>query len=65
VPTRKGPVGFRRNRRQTSSNRLSRITGQNIAAVFDAWSIPLSAEARKACAKYPRAADPRLFEDVL
>ena len=45
--------------------RLSRITGQNIAAVFDAWSIPLSAEARKACAKYPRAADPRLFEDVL
>lgn len=45
--------------------RLSRITGQKIAAVFDAWSIPLSAEAGKACAKYPRAADPRLFEDVL
>lgn len=45
--------------------RLSRITGQNIAAVFDAWSIPLSAEARDACAKYPRPADPRLFEDVL
>jgi len=45
--------------------RLSRITGQNIAAVFDAWNIPISDDARQACAYYPRPADARLFQDVL
>ncbi len=45
--------------------RLSRITGQNIAAVFDAWSIPLSEETRLACAKRPKPTDRRLFDSVL
>lgn len=43
------------------ATRLSRITGQNIAAVFDAWNIPLSDTARQACAKYPRPAAADLF----
>jgi len=45
--------------------RLSRLTNQNIAAVFDAWSIPLSEAARQACAKYPRPTDARLFDGLL
>ena len=45
--------------------RLSRLTGQNIAAVFDAWSIPISEAARQTCAKYPRPSDTRLFEGLL
>jgi len=45
--------------------RLSRLTGQNIAAVFDAWNIPISEAVRQTCAKYPRPSDPRLFEGLL
>ena len=45
--------------------RLSRVTGHNMAAVFDAWSIPLTDAARSACAAYPEPKDARLFEDVL
>ena len=52
-------------KRDQWATRLSRITGHNIAAVFDAWNIPLSDEARRACAQYPKPADPRLFEGVL
>jgi hypothetical protein len=44
--------------------RLSRITGQNIAAVFDAWNIPVSEEARLTCAKHPKPVDRRLFDAV-
>jgi hypothetical protein len=43
-------------KRDQWATRLSRITGQNIAAVFDAWNIPLSDTARQACSKYPRPA---------
>ena len=52
-------------KRDQWASRLSRITGKNIAAVFDAWNIPLTEEARQACAKYPKTDDPRLFESVL
>lgn len=52
-------------KRDQWATRLSRITGHNIAAVFDAWNIPLSDAARRACAQYPKPADPRLFEGVL
>ena len=52
-------------KRDQWATRLSRITGQNIAAVFDAWSIPLSDAARQACAKYPRPTSATLFADVL
>lgn len=45
--------------------RLSRITDANIAAVFDAWNIPISDAARQAAAKYPAPADPRLFDGLL
>jgi hypothetical protein len=45
--------------------RLSRLTGQNIAAVFDAWAVPISDAARSACSGYPRPTDARLFADVL
>ena len=44
--------------------RLSRLTGQDIAAVFDAWNIPLSVAARQTCKKYPRPSDPRLFDGL-
>ena len=47
------------------ASRLSRITGKNIASVFDAWNIPLTEDVRQACAKYPKPDDPRLFADVL
>ena len=35
--------------------RFSRHANADIAAVFDAWKIPVSPAARRACAKYPRA----------
>ncbi len=41
--------------------RLSRLTGQNIAAIFDAWNIPLSDAARQGCATYPRPTEAGLF----
>jgi len=44
--------------------RLSRVTGKDIAAVFDAWNIPLSDEVRQACARYPAPTDPRLFDSL-
>jgi hypothetical protein len=44
--------------------RLSRVTGSNIAAVFDAWNIPVTETARQACAAYPKPADPRLFDGL-
>ena len=44
--------------------RLSRITGHNIASVFDAWQIPLTEAARAACAAFPVPTDLRLFADV-
>ena len=44
--------------------RLSRLTGQNMAAVFDAWNIPLSEKARQTCASYPRPTDSRLFDGL-
>jgi hypothetical protein len=52
------------DKRDQWATRLSRITGQNIAAVFDAWNIPLTDAARQACAGYPAPSDPRLFADV-
>lgn len=52
-------------KRDQWATRFSRITGQNIAAVFDAWNIPLSAEARQAAANYPKPTDSRLFELLL
>lgn len=44
--------------------RLSRIADANIASIFDAWNIPVSEEARQACAKHPKPADPRLFDGL-
>ena len=44
--------------------RLSRITGHNIASVFDAWRIPVTETARAACAAFPAPVDRRLFADV-
>ncbi len=41
--------------------RLSELTGENIATVFDAWNVPISQKAREACAKYPRPKDNKLF----
>ena len=35
--------------------RFSKFTNANIASVFDAWKVPISEEARKACANYPAA----------
>ena len=37
--------------------RFSRFTNANIASVFDAWKVPISEDARKACANYPAAAE--------
>ena len=45
--------------------RLSRVTGQNMATVFDAWNVPLTDAARQACEGYPKPTDPRLFDGVL
>lgn len=45
--------------------RLSRITNANIAAVFDAWNIPISDAARQAGANHAAPADPRLFDGLL
>lgn len=45
--------------------RLSRITRHNIAAVFDAWSIPLSEAARQTCAAYPKPTSANLFDGLL
>lgn len=53
------------DKRDQWATRLSRLTGQNIAAVFDAWAIPISDAARQSCARYPRPTDVRLFQDVL
>ena len=44
--------------------RLSRLTGQNIAAVFDAWNIPISEAVRQTCKKYPHPSDHRLFDGL-
>jgi len=41
--------------------RLSKVTGENIAAVFDSWNIPISESARQACAAFPAPQDKRLF----
>jgi len=41
--------------------RLSRLTGENSASVFDSWNIPISDDARAACAQYPAPKDARLF----
>jgi hypothetical protein len=41
--------------------RLSRVTGENIASVFDSWNIPISDEARKTCSTYPKPKDTRVF----
>ena len=41
--------------------RLSKLTGENIAAVFDSWNVPISAAARQACAAFPAPKDKRLF----
>jgi hypothetical protein len=47
------------------ATRLSRITGQNIAAVFDAWNIPLSDSARQTCAAFPKPTSANLFDGLL
>lgn len=44
--------------------RLSRLTGHNLATYFDAWSVPISETARKACARYPRPPNAALFADL-
>ncbi|MCL2104213.1 MAG: M60 family metallopeptidase, partial [Kiritimatiellaeota bacterium] len=41
--------------------RLSKLTGENIAAVFDSWNVPISEAARQACAAFPAPKDKRLF----
>ena len=41
--------------------RLSKVTGENIAAIFESWNIPMSDETRRACAKYPTPKDTRVF----
>jgi hypothetical protein len=41
--------------------RLSKITGENIASVFDSWNVPISEKAREACAAFPAPQDKRLF----
>ena len=41
--------------------RLSSVTGENIASIFDSWNIPISEEARRICATYPKPKDTRVF----
>jgi len=41
--------------------RLSKVTGDNMASIFDSWNIPVSEETRKTCATYPAPKDPRVF----
>ena len=41
--------------------RLSSVTGENIASIFDSWNIPISDEARKICSTYPKPKDARIF----
>lgn len=41
--------------------RLSKVTGENIASIFDSWNIPISEDARKICATYPAPKDARVF----
>ncbi len=41
--------------------RLSSMTGENIASIFDSWNIPISDETRKTCATYPKPKDTRVF----
>ena len=43
--------------------RLSKITGENIAAVFDSWNIPISDAARKTCAAFPMPKDKRMLAE--
>jgi hypothetical protein len=64
LPTEARPKGDADKRDQWAL-RLSRITGQNIASYFGAWNIPVSEEALKACANYPKPADRRLFDALL
>jgi len=44
--------------------RLSVMTGENIASIFDSWNIPISDETRKTCATYPNPKDPRIFANL-
>lgn len=44
--------------------RLSRLTGHNMATIFDAWNIPISETARKTCSHYPRPSDQSLLKDL-
>jgi len=64
LPDEKRPKNDSEKRDQWAI-RLSRITGQNIATIFEAWHIPLSEDARQTCSRYPVPVDPRLFENVL
>jgi hypothetical protein len=41
--------------------RLSKVTGDNMASIFDSWNIPISEETRKTCATYPAPKDARVF----
>jgi hypothetical protein len=41
--------------------RLSKVTGENIAAVFDSWNVPISDAARQACAAFPMPQDKRML----
>jgi Peptidase M60, enhancin and enhancin-like/N-terminal domain of M60-like peptidases len=49
------------DKRDQWCTRLSRLTGENVASVFESWNIPISDEARKVCAQYPKPKDTRLF----
>ncbi len=44
---------------------FSRLTGDNIASVFDAWNVPISDSARQACAKYGKPKDDKLFAGIV
>ena len=41
--------------------RLSKVTGENMASIFDSWNIPISEDTRKTCATYPASKDARVF----
>ncbi|MCL1921648.1 MAG: M60 family metallopeptidase [Kiritimatiellaeota bacterium] len=49
------------DKRDQWCTRLSRLTGENIAAVFDSWNVPISDTARQACAAFPMPTDKRML----
>lgn len=60
LPANQRPTNDLQKRDQWCT-RLSNVTGENIAAIFDSWNIPISDEARKTCSAYPSPKDSRIF----